>query len=65
LRPECYGCNINFDLGELISAVYVGPRADRFFFDVVGSVIDKFELAKPLKPSALLEPASKKLAVQL
>jgi hypothetical protein len=63
-RPECYGCNINFDLGELISAVYVGPRAGRFFFDVVGSVMDKFELAKPLVSSTLLEPAPKKLAVQ-
>jgi hypothetical protein len=38
------GCNINFDLNELIGAVYVGPRADRFFFEVVGSVMEKFEL---------------------
>jgi hypothetical protein len=43
-RPDCYGCNIDFDLNELIGAVYVGPRADRFFFDVVASVIEKFEL---------------------
>ncbi|HEY7334442.1 MAG TPA: DUF2971 domain-containing protein [Bryobacteraceae bacterium] len=62
-RPDCYGCNIDFDLGELISAVYVGPRAGRFFFDVVGSVMDKFELAKPLEISALLESVQKKIAV--
>jgi hypothetical protein len=50
------GCNIDFDLDGLISAVYVGPRADGFFFDVVASVMEKFELTKPLEKSGLLQP---------
>jgi hypothetical protein len=36
--PERHGCTISFDLGELIDAVYDGPRADKFFFEVFGSV---------------------------
>jgi len=60
-RLESYGCNIDFELGELIDTVYVGPRADRFFLDVVGSVMEKFELEKPLVLSTLLEPAQKKM----
>ena len=49
------GCNIEFDLDELISAVYIGPRAEEFFFDVVSSVMEKFQLRKPLEKSALLQ----------
>jgi hypothetical protein len=54
-RPECSGCNIEFDLNELISAVYLGPRADNFLFDEVDSVMQKFELTKPLERSGLLQ----------
>jgi hypothetical protein len=60
--PERSGCNIEFDLNELISAVYAGPRADNFFFDVVGSVMEKFELAKPLERSRLLQPPERTTA---
>lgn len=52
-RPEP-GCNIEFDLNELISAIYVGPRADSLLFDVVDSVLEKFDLTKPLERSGLL-----------
>jgi hypothetical protein len=52
-RPEP-GCNIEFDLNELISAVYVGPRSDNLLFDVVGSVLEKYEMNKPLDRSGLL-----------
>ena len=55
-RPECTGCTIEFDLNELISAVYIGPRADEFLFGVVDSVMEKFELTKPLERSGLLQP---------
>jgi hypothetical protein len=61
--PECSGCNIEFDLNELISAVYLGPRADNFLFDVVGAVMEKFELTKPLERSGLLQPPERTTAV--
>lgn len=54
-RPEIAGVDIPFDLQQLISAVYVGPRAENFFFDVVLSVMDKFLLRKPLERSVLLD----------
>ncbi len=59
-RPDCQGCNITFDLNELIRDVYVGPRADQLFFEVVGSVMGKFELNKPLQRSKLLQPPLQK-----
>ena len=55
LEEDCEGCNINFDLNELISAVYIGPRADRLFFQVVEAVMEKFEFKKPLQRSELLQ----------
>jgi hypothetical protein len=62
VRPECSGCDIEFDLNELISAVYLGPRADDFLFGVVGSVMEKFELTKPLERSGLLQPPERTTA---
>ncbi|MGO9095368.1 MAG: DUF2971 domain-containing protein [Bryobacteraceae bacterium] len=61
-RPDCDGCIIDFDLNELIGAVYVGPRADRFFFEVVGAVMKKYELDKPLRHSELLQPPKTTIA---
>ena len=55
-RPDNAGCNIGCDFGELINAVYVGPRSDRFFLDVVSSLMEKYDLRKPLEKSELLEP---------
>ena len=55
-RPEVPGVHIAFDLEQLISGVYVAPRAEEFFFDAVSSIMDKFLLLKPLKRSALLIP---------
>jgi hypothetical protein len=52
-RPET-GVAINFDLEELISAVYLGPRVEDFVFDAVLSMMDKFGLRKPLQRSVLL-----------
>jgi len=51
---EVPGCTIAFDLDHLISAIYVGPRADPFFFDVVKSLMKRFGLDKPLYRSNLL-----------
>jgi hypothetical protein len=62
-RPEIRGVSIPFDLEELISAVYVGPRAEDFFFDAVSSIMDKFLLRKPLERSVLLRPLKKETAV--
>lgn len=56
LRPGVPGVEIPFDLEQLISGVYVGPRAEDFFLDVVSSIMDKFALRKPVQRSALLSP---------
>jgi len=48
------GCNIDFDMDELISAVFVGPRAASFLLDVVWSIMNRFQFDKPLDKSALL-----------
>lgn len=55
-RPDGAGCNIDFDLDQLISSVCVGPRTDAFFADVVAAVMEKFGLSKPLEQSVLLQP---------
>jgi hypothetical protein len=49
-----HGVQLAFDLEQLISAVYIGPRAEDFFRDAVSSIMDKFLLRKPLERSALL-----------
>jgi hypothetical protein len=54
LRPDVPGVEIPFDLEQLISAVYVGPRAEDFFLDALSSIMDKFALRKPVQRSALL-----------
>jgi hypothetical protein len=54
-RPDSHGCNIIFDLGELIDTVYVGPRADKLFLDIVGSLMEKFRLSGSPQRSALLQ----------
>jgi hypothetical protein len=51
----CSGCAIEFDLHELVSEVYVGPRAEDFLFDVIRAVMDKFGFEKPLNKSVLLQ----------
>ena len=53
---EVAGCSIDFDLDELIDAVYVGPRAEQLVVDTVDCLMDKFELRKPLERSVLLSP---------
>jgi len=55
-RPEIKGILIPFDLEQLISAVYLGPRTEDFFCAVVSSIMDKFLPGKLLERSALLSP---------
>lgn len=52
--PEVSGLCGDFDLGQLVSAVHVGPRAQSFVVDAVSSLMSKFELAKPVIASPLL-----------
>ena len=59
-RPEVWGVQIPADLEQMISAVYVAPRAEEFFVEVMSSVMDKFDLRKPLVQSALLAPPLRK-----
>jgi hypothetical protein len=58
-RPDCVGCNIDFNLRELFETVYIGPRADSFLQDVTASVMDKFGLEIPLERSSLLQAPSR------
>jgi hypothetical protein len=58
-RPDTHGVLVDFDLQELITAVYVSPRAEEFFFDTVSSIMDKFPLRKTLNRSVLLSPPSR------
>jgi hypothetical protein len=53
-QPEKKGDYVRFDLDRLITGVYVAPRAQDFFLNVVQAVMDKFSLAKPLEKSPLL-----------
>jgi len=63
LRPDINGIPIECDLEELVSAVYLGPRAEEFFYDAVASVMDKYHLQKPLEHSAMLvAPKNKRAA---
>ena len=61
-RPEIAGLSEAFDLGELISAVYVGPRAQDFHFEAVSATMDKFLLRTPLERSVLLGPPRRETA---
>jgi len=62
-RPDVDGIDVDFNLEQLISAVYIGPRAEPFFFDAVASVMDKFCFQKPLESSALLRAPRKEAVV--
>ena len=42
----------------MINKVYVAPRAESFFLEVVASIMDRFALRKPLAQSTLLSPPS-------
>jgi len=53
-KPEVSGVQIPVDLDQMISSVYVAPRAEDFFVEVVSSIMDKFSLRKPLESSSLL-----------
>jgi len=58
-RPDIVGVHEKFALDELITAVYVGPRAEGFVVDAVSSVMEKFQLQKPLNRSLLLSSPRK------
>jgi hypothetical protein len=62
-RPEIAGLHEVFDLEQLISAVYVGPRAPDFVVEAVSSIMDKFLLRKPLERSVLLSSPRKETAL--
>ncbi|MEO8049442.1 MAG: hypothetical protein ABI833_03415 [Acidobacteriota bacterium] len=61
-RPDIDGVHVVFDLEQLITAVYVSPRAEEFFFEAVSSLMSKFFLQKLLDRSALLSPPRKDTA---
>jgi hypothetical protein len=61
-RPDIVGVHEAFDLEQLISAVYAGPRAQEFVVEVVSSIMDKFLLRKPLERSVLLRSPQREIA---
>jgi hypothetical protein len=63
-RPEIAGIRETFDLEQLISAVYVGPRAQEFVAEVVYSIMEKFLIRKPLERSVLLSSPRNERASQ-
>jgi hypothetical protein len=56
MRRKCTGCNIPVDVNELIDEIVTGPRSDGLLCSVIKSVIDKFEINKPVRRSELLSP---------
>jgi hypothetical protein len=48
------GLDIDFDLDQLVCEVYVGPRAEDFFYEAVRAIMERFQLDKPLMRSTLL-----------
>lgn len=51
-----HGIDIKVDLDRLIESIIISPNADKWFFDLVQSVVDKYDLDKRLvKPSSLEE----------
>jgi hypothetical protein len=62
-RCTTLGVDVYCDLERLIHTVHVGPRAPKFFFEVVKSVMERFELRKPLRHSTLLAPPKRANAV--
>ena len=59
IRPDIAGISEEFDLKELISGVYLGPRTEDFLFGAVSSLLEKFKVDKPLERSVLLDPRPK------
>ena len=58
-RPEIEGVDIAVDPDVLVGAVYVGPRSESFLYNAVSSIMEKFELRRPLVRSSLLCPPKK------
>jgi hypothetical protein len=50
-----HGKSLRVDLDTLIEKIYVSPKADGWFKDLVGSVTEKYALYKPIEKSALYD----------
>lgn len=51
-----HGIDIKVDLDRLIESIIISPNSDKWFFDLVQSVVDKYELDKrKVKPSSVGE----------
>ena len=62
-RREISGVTESFDLDRLIDEVWVGHRDEGFMFEVVKSIMERFSLRKPLRPSALLRSPERQPAL--
>lgn len=61
-RPEITGIDVGFDLEQLISEVFVGPRAGVFLVETAESIMEKFQFRKPCKKSDLLSSPRREAA---
>lgn len=50
-----YGLNIEVELDELIDSIYVSPTAPKWFYDLVKSIVEKYEINKELNQSRINE----------
>ncbi len=48
-----YGADIIIDLDKLIEKIYVSPKAEKWFHNLVQSIVNKYELNKEIKRSSL------------
>jgi len=53
-EAPCAGHAIPVDINVLINGVYISPYAPKWFADVVQSVVDKYEVRKPVYQSRML-----------
>ena len=49
------GLTVAVDVGQLIQAVHVAPTAPHWFFDLVSSVVERYEISAKVVQSSLAE----------
>ncbi len=57
IKPHDSGIYIPVDLNILIKNILVSPTAPQWFMDLVGAVVKKYNLDKPVKQSSLADPS--------
>jgi hypothetical protein len=53
INSAVHGTYITVDLNKLIQNIYISPKAEKWFPNLVQSIVDKYELDIKVKPSSL------------